>query len=304
MGTGAVGGYFGARLAHAGHEVWFITRGERLKALRTSGLRVESIAGELQLAPIRATGDTSGIGPVDLVLFTVKSTDTREAAEAVRPMVKAHTTVLALQNGVDNEAVLEEVLGEGPVLPGVAVVGVDMPEPGLVRHTNNGSITLGEVSGEETRRAREVRDALEAAGIPTRISSDIRSVKWRKLIWNAAFNPLTALTGARVLQLIEDDDSRSLAEAAMREAIAVGDALGHKVRDYDMARATQRDPDWARSKTSMLQDMERGRPTEIEALTGAVVRYGERTGVPTPVCTTLLRLVRAKETIAVHPPDL
>jgi len=90
----------------------------------------------------------------------------------------------------------------------------------------------------------------------------------------------------------------------MREAIAVGDALGHKVRDYDMARATQRDPDWARSKTSMLQDMERGRPTEIEALTGAVVRYGERTGVPTPVCTTLLRLVRAKETIAVHPPDL
>lgn len=298
MGSGAVGGYFGARLADVGHEVWFISRGDRLRALRTTGLRVESIAGDLHLAPIRATGAPSGIGPVDLVLFTVKSRDTRGAAEAVRPTVKAHTTVLALQNGVDNEAVLEEVLGEGPVLPGVAVVGVDMPEPGLVRHTNNGSITLGEVSGEETRRAREVRDALEAAGIPTRISSDIRSVKWRKLIWNAAFNPLAALTGARVLQLIEDDDSRSLAESAMREAIAVGDALGLQVRDYDMARATQRDPDWARSKTSMLQDIERGRPTEIEALTGAVVRNGERTGVPTPVCTTLLRLVRAKETTA------
>ncbi len=298
MGAGAVGGYFGTRLAEAGHEVWFITRGERLKAMRTSGIRVESIAGDLHLAPVRATGDPSGIGPVDLVLFTVKSRDTREAAEAVRPMVRAHTTVLALQNGVDNEAVLEAVLGPGPILPGVAVVGVDMPEPGLVRHTNNGSITLGEPSGEETQRAREVRDVLEAAGIETRVSSDIGSVKWRKLIWNAAFNPLAALTGARVLELIEDDDSRSLAEAAMREAIAVGDALGRKVRDYDMARATQRDPHWARSKTSMLQDLERGRPTEIEALTGAVVRYGGRTGVPTPVCTTLLRLVRAKEAAA------
>ncbi len=295
MGAGAVGGYFGAKLARAGHEVWFISRGERLKALRTKGIRVESIDGDFEMAPIRATKDTAAVGPVDLVLFTVKSTQTREAAEATRAVVRDHTTVLAIQNGVDNEAVLEEVLGAERVLPGVAVVGVAMPEPGRVLHTNNGSITLGEVSGEETERVRLISKALRDAGVETRVSTDIRSVKWRKLVWNAAFNPIAALTGMRVLQLIEDDDTRELAEAAMGEAIAVGVALGFNVGGYDMGRATQRNPNWARSKTSMLQDVERGRPTEIEALTGAVVRYGEQEGVPTPVSRTLLRLVRAKE---------
>jgi 2-dehydropantoate 2-reductase len=294
MGAGAVGGYFGAKLVRAGHEVWFIGRGERLRAMRTTGLKVESIDGDFDVAPLRATNDTSVVGPVDLVLFTVKSTQTREAAEALVPVVRDHTTVLAIQNGVDNEELLEEVLGADRIVPGVAVIGVAMPEPGRVVHTNNGSITIGEPSGEETERVRLISKTLREAGVETRVSTHIRSIKWRKLVWNAAFNPIAALTGGRVLQLIEDDDTRELAEVAMREAIAVGVALGLDVADYDLARATQRNPQWALSKTSMLQDLERGRPTEIEALTGAVVRYGEETGVPTPVSRTLLRLVRAK----------
>jgi 2-dehydropantoate 2-reductase len=295
MGAGAVGGYFGARLARAGNEVWFIARGERLKAYRTTGVRVESIDGDFQMVPVRAIRDPSSVGKVDLVLFTVKSVGTRRAAEEATPLVGPHTTVLAIQNGVDNEAVLEEVLGADRIVPGVAVIGVSMPEPGLVRHTNNGSITLGEVSGEESERVRTVCEALAEAGVETRVSRDIRSVKWRKLVWNASFNPIAALTGTRVLDLIENKDTRSLAEAAMREAIAVGEALGHAVGDYDMSRATRSDPNWARSKTSMLQDIESGRPTEIDALTGAVVRYGREVGVATPVCETLLRLVRARE---------
>ena len=295
MGAGAVGGYFGARLARMGQEVWFIARRERLKAYRTTGVRVESIEGDFQVVPVRAIRDPSSVGKVDLVLFSVKSTGTRRAAEEAVPLVGPHTTVLAIQNGVDNEAVLEEVLGADRIVPGVAVIGVSMPEPGLVRHTNNGSITLGEASGEETDRVREIRQVFSDAGVEVRISADIRTVKWRKLIWNAAFNPLAALTGSRVLDLIEDDDSRTLAEAAMGEAIAVGVAMGYDVGGYDVGRATQRDPNWALSRTSMLQDVERGRPTEIEAITGAVVRYGRMKGVPTPVCSTLVRLVRAKE---------
>jgi len=295
MGAGAVGGYFGAKLARADHEVWFISRNERLKAFRTSGVRVKSIDGDFEIVPTRAIQDPSSVGKVELVLFTTKSTDTRRAAEEAVPLVGPYTTVLALQNGVDNEAILEEVLGKDAIVPGVAVIGVSMPEPGLVRHTNNGTITLGEVSGEETDRVKDICQTFANAGVGTRVSADIRTVKWRKLIWNASFNPLTALTGRRVLDLVEDDDTRSLAEDAMREAIAVGVAMGHDVGDYRMDRATQRNPDWAKSKTSMLQDVERGRPTEIEALTGAVVMYGKETGVPTPVCATLLRLVRAKE---------
>lgn len=300
MGAGAVGGYFGAKLDRAGHEVWFISKGERRKAMRITGLRVESIDGDFQVVPVRTTRDASSVGPVDLVLFTVKSRDTREAAEAARPMVRSHTTVLAIQNGVENEAIIGEVLGDEHVVPGVAVIGVDMPEPGLVRHTNNGSITLGEVSGEETQRVRDICEAFAGADVETRVSSDIGSVKWRKLVWNASFNPITALTGRRVLDLIEDDNARTLAEDAMREAIAVGRGLGHKIDDSIIARATQHDPNWADSKTSMLQDIERGRPTEIDALCGAVVRGGERVNVPTPVNSSLLRLVKAKERAVVE----
>lgn len=300
MGAGAVGGYFGAKLERDGHEVWFISKGERRKAMRISGLRVESIDGDFQIVPLRTTRDASSIGPVDLVLFTVKSLDTREAAEAARPVVRAHTTVLAIQNGVENEAVIGEVLGEEHVVPGVAIIGVDMPEPGLIRHTNNGSITLGEVSGDETRRVRDICEAFSGAGVETRVSSDIRSVKWRKLVWNAAFNPLTALTGRRVLDLIEDDNTRTLAENAMREAIAVGRGLGHRIDDSIIELATRRDPNWADSKTSMLQDIQRGRPTEIDALCGAVVRGGERLNIPTPINSTLLGLVKAKERAVVE----
>ncbi|UCC93844.1 MAG: 2-dehydropantoate 2-reductase [Thermoplasmata archaeon] len=295
MGAGAVGGYFGAKLARAGPEVWFIARGERLKAYRTTGIRVESIDGDFEIVPVRAIRDPSSIGKVDLVLFTVKSTGTDRAAEEAVPMVGPYTTVLSVQNGVDNEAVLERVLGADRIVPGVAVIGVAMPEPGLIRHTNNGSITLGEVSGEETDRVRSICKAFADAGVDTKVTQDVRTVKWRKLIWNASFNPIAALTGMRVLEIIEDDASRSVAEVAMREAIEVGEALGHKVGDYQIERATQRNPNWARSRTSMLQDMERGRPTEIDALTGAVIRYGREKGVQTPVMETLYRLVRAKE---------
>lgn len=295
MGTGAVGGYFGAKLAAATNEVHFIARGERLEAMKRQGLRVESIDGDLRLEEVSATDDPTEVGVVDLVLFTVKSMATREAAEAARPLVGPSTTVLDLQNGVENEAIVGEVLGHDRVVPGIAVIGVAMPEPGLVRHTNNGNIALGEPSGEETGRVLAVRDAFEAAGVGTRISKDIASAKWRKLVWNAAFNPLTALTGRRVLDLIEDDDSRTLALDAMKEAIAVAKGLGHKVDDGILERAVARDPNWAHSKTSMLQDIERGRPTEVDALCGAVVRAGERAGVPTPIHSALLRLVSAKE---------
>lgn len=295
MGAGAVGCYFGARLKAAGHEVWFIARGERFGAMRQRGLRIESIAGDLEIPMVSVTKDPGTVGPVDLVLFTVKSRDTREAAEATRAMVRRHTTVLVLQNGVENEVVVGEVLGRDHVVPGVAVIGVDMPEPNLIRHTNNGTITIGEVSGIETRRIKAIQDAFAQGGVEARVSSDILSVKWRKLVWNAAFNPLAALTGMRVLELLEHEGTRHLAEEAMREAIAVGRARGHRVDEDLIQRGTERNPSWADSKTSMLQDVERGRPTEVDALTGVVVREGNRLGVPTPVSSTLLRLVRAKE---------
>ena len=295
MGAGAVGGYFGARLAAGGHDVTFITRGERLVAIRDGGLQVECIDGDLNLEEVEARDDPAVVGEVELVIFSVKSSSTREAAEAARPLVGPGTVVLALQNGVENEAVLGDVLGEEHVLPAVAVIGVVMPKPGRILHTNNGTITLGETSGQTSQRVSDVCEAFSDAGVGTRVSADILSVKWRKLVWNAAFNPIAALTGRRVLELIEDPDSRSLAVKGMRETIAVARALGHKIDDGILDRALERNPNWAKSKTSMLQDIERGRQTEIDALCGAVVRAGTAVGVATPVNSALLRMVRAKE---------
>jgi 2-dehydropantoate 2-reductase len=301
MGAGAVGGYFGARLAKSGHDVTFISRGDRLGVMLQQGLKVESLEGDFVLDRVTATDDPAEVGPVEMVLFTVKSTATHDASQATKAMMGPGTVVLSLQNGVENEDVLAQVLGAEHIVPGVAIIGVSMPEPGLIRHTNNGSITLGEVSGTQTERVQEICRAFADAGVETRVSSDILSVKWRKLIWNASFNPLTAITGRRVLELIEDDDSRTLAVDAMHEAITVGRALGHKIDDSIIDRATQRDPNWAHSKTSMLQDIERGRATEIDSLCGAVVRGGERTGIPTPINSTLLRIVKAKERAVIEP---
>lgn len=311
LGAGAVGGYYGARLAAAGHSVLFVARGDRLVGLQARGLFVESIDGDLRLPPmasdwsvtpsevsVAASGPFSDGPALDLVLVCVKAHHTATAATDVLALVTPRTDVLCLQNGVDQEATLDQVLGErlggATVLPGICAIGVDMPEPGLVRHTNNGWITLGEWSGQSDRSER-VATVLEDAGIKVRRSEDMRTTRWRKLIWNAAFNPIAALTHQSVLDVVVDERTRALAEAAMRETIAVGLAQGLAVAEYDLALATRHDPRWADSLTSMRQDVERGRPTEIEALTGVVIRRGRAAGVPTPACEVLHALVLAIE---------
>jgi 2-dehydropantoate 2-reductase len=295
MGAGAVGGYFGARLAAAGNEVHFIARGPHLAAMRERGLLVKSPQGDIAVDPTRATDDPSRVGEVDLVLFTVKSPGTREAAVAMHPLVGPRTAVLCLQNGVENEDVLTETVGVGHVIPGVAYVGAEVTEPGVVTYTALGSIALGERGGEVSDRVTQIAKAFEDAGVHASVRTDITSAKWRKLVWNAAFSPITALTGQTVFEALQDEDVKELAGAAMREVIAVAQALGLDVTEDAVPKGEKVSSQRAMSKTSMLQDVERGRPTEIEALSGAVVRAGHRMGVPTPISAALRALVKAKE---------
>jgi 2-dehydropantoate 2-reductase len=263
--------------------------------MRQGGLLVRNPDGDIVIKPARATEDPSKVGEVDLVLFTVKSTGTREAAVAMRPLLGPRTAVLCLQNGVENEDVLTEVVGVGRVIPGVAYVGAEVTEPGVVTHTAMGRIALGERNGEVSERVKEIARAFEDAGIHASSSTDITSAKWRKLVWNAAFNPITALTGQTVFEALQDDDIKELGHAAMREVIAVAQALGLAVSEDDVPKGENVRSQKAMSKTSMLQDVERGRPTEIEALSGSVVRAGHRVGVPTPINAALRALVKAKE---------
>jgi 2-dehydropantoate 2-reductase len=292
FGTGAVGGYFGARLARGGHDVTFVARGENLTALRRDGLTVRLEGETLRVAPVRAVPDPADAPRPELVLVCVKSHDTPAAAAALRPVVGPDTVVLSLQNGVENEDTLARTLGLPPLLVALTRIGVALAAPATVDYSGRGEILFGEPDGSESPRARRVARALEAAGVPYQLRHDVLVTAWEKLAWNAGFNAVTTLTRTTVAEALAHPASRALVVAAMEETDAVATALGIPVRrtrtDKVLGDSLAGLPDF---QTSMLQDLLRGRRLEHDALNGAVVRAGSRTGVPVPVNRLLAALL-------------
>ena len=292
FGTGAVGGYFGALLARGGHDVTFVARGENLTALRRDGLTVRLEGETLRVAPVRAVPDPADAPRPELVLVCVKSHDTPAAAVALRPVVGPDTVVLSLQNGVENEDILARVLGLPPLLVALTRIGVALAAPATVDYSGRGEILFGEPDGRESPRARRVARALEAAGVPYQLRHDVLVTAWEKLAWNAGFNAVTTLTRTTVAEVLAYPASRALVVAAMEETDAVATALGIPVRrtrtDKVLEDSRAGLPDF---QTSMLQDLLRGRRLEHDALNGAVVRAGSRTGVPVPVNRLLTALL-------------
>src|SRR5213594_3824031 len=292
-GAGAVGGYFGARLALGGHDVTFVARGENLAALRRQGLTVRLPTGEaLRVVPTQAVGDPAEASPPELVLVTVKSYDTPTAATALRPVVGPETALLSLQNGIENEDVLARLLGLPPLMVALTRIGVELVAPGAVAYSGRGAILFGEPDGRETPRARRVAEAFAAAAIPHQLRRDILVAAWEKLAWNAGFNAVSTLTQASVAELVAQPGSRDLVVQAMEEVDAVATARGLAIRRARTAAVLADSvtglPDFA---TSMLQDLRRGRRLEHDALNGAVVRAAAAAGVPVPVNRMLLALL-------------
>jgi 2-dehydropantoate 2-reductase len=292
FGTGAVGGYFGARLARGGHDVTFVARGENLTALRRDGLTVRREGETLRVAPVRAVPDPADAPRPELVLVCVKSHDTPAAAAALRPVVGPDTVVLSLQNGVENEDTLARVLGLPPLLVALTRIGVALAAPATVDYSGRGEILFGEPDGSESPRARRVARALETASVPYQLRHDVLVTAWEKLAWNAGFNAVTTLTRTTVAEVLAHPASRAIVVAAMEETDAVATALGIPVRrartDKVLEDSLAGLPDF---QTSMLQDLLRGRRLEHDALNGAVVRAGSRTGVPVPVNRLLAALL-------------
>ncbi len=294
MGTGAVGGYFGARLAAAGLNVCFVARGRNLAALRHHGLVVRTPDGDTVLRDIQATDAPGDAGRVDLVLVSVKTYDTEAAARALRPAVGPQTTVLSLQNGIENEAILARTLGLPPLLLAITQIGAELIAPAEVRYYARGSIVFGEPGGETTDRVRVLADVFARTGIPHRVSGRIQVRVWEKLGWNAAFNAVSALTRRTVAGLLEHPETRRLLTETMEEVAAVAAAQGIALDAGRIPAVLDESLQALGSfKTSMLQDLERGRPLEHDALNGAVVRAAERVGVPAPINRTLCTLLGA-----------
>ncbi|HEY3101739.1 MAG TPA: 2-dehydropantoate 2-reductase [Methylomirabilota bacterium] len=283
VGAGGVGGYFGAKLARAGESVVVLARGAHLEAIRRNGLRVRSAVDGEFASKVDAVESFAGQPPVDLVLFCVKSFDTREAAETLRPVLDRDTGVVSLQNGVDNEEILDDVLGTGRALGGAAFVFSTIESPGVIAHTLLGRIVFGELDGGVSERATRLRDALAAAGVPVELSTDIRRVLWEKYLLISAQAGTTALTRAPIGVIRQTPETwqmyRRIVEELAAVARAAGVSLPSDVVETILKNASALAPT---AFSSLHHDLVHGRRLELEALHGHAVRLGERLGVPTP----------------------
>lgn len=290
MGAGGVGGYFGAHLAHAGHDVVFVARGAHLEAIRTKGFRLEGSRGDIVLGSVGATDDPATIdGPADVVLFAVKLYDTEAAGEMIRPVVGPETMVVNLQNGVDGPDRLAAVVGADTVLGGAAYVSALIAEPGVVRYTSDMSrIVFGELDGRRSERAVAFRDACRAAGFEAEVSTDIRATLWDKFVLLATNAGLTTLLRKPAGEVYTDPEIMELAQALMREVVAVAAAEGIATSPDIVERSVALSRSFPPGMyASMYHDLARGRRLEVESLSGLIARRGAALAVPVPHHTTI-----------------
>jgi 2-dehydropantoate 2-reductase len=292
MGAGAVGAYFGARLQQAGEQMVFCARGEHLRALKDHGLKFTSYQGGFSIA-VTATSEPRDFAPYDLILFCVKSYDTAAAARTLEGCLNPGGAILTLQNGVENEAVLAEVFGREAVMGGNARVGAELVAPGHVVHRTGGLIEFGELDGRDTTRAQRLAELFRRAGIFGELTMRLPTIRWEKLLWNAAFNTVATLVQRKVGDLIDDPDCVELLRALMHEIAAVARAEGVELGDAQVEAQITRSRAMLREvRPSTLQDSERGKPLEYEALCGAVIRAARRHQIATPHMDTVYALMK------------
>ena len=285
FGTGGAGGYFGARLAEAGEEVVFIARGEHLRAIRERGLRVETDEGDILVQAARATDDLARAGQVDVVLVGVKTWQLEDAARRMRPLMGPDTFAVPLQNGVEAASQLSSVLGPERVLDGLCGTISRVAGPGHIRSIGQiNFVRFGEPDNRLSERAENLRAAFERAGVKVNIPSDIRRAVWEKFLFVAPYGGVGAATRVPAGVLRAVPETRRLLEACVAEVFAVGRAKGIDLPEgliaKSMAVVDSLAPD---ATTSLQRDIAAGRPSELDAWTGAVVRLGREAGVATPL---------------------
>jgi 2-dehydropantoate 2-reductase len=283
VGSGGVGGYFGGRLAATGVDVTFLARGAHLDAMRTRGLRIDSPKGDVHLPHVKAESDPAAIGPAEIVFFAVKLYDTERALELLPPLVGPETVVIPLQNGVDSVAALTRAVGAPHTAGGTCYVSAVIAEPGVIRHTAMDHLIFGELDGTRTARLEWLLEACRPAGFQATLSTDITLDIWAKFVRLSVFSGMTAVTRSPLGVLRDDPDLFAMLTDAVRETMAVARAKGIAMPAStveDVAMAYRALP--AQTKSSMLEDLERGRRLELPWLSGAVLRIGRETGVETP----------------------
>jgi 2-dehydropantoate 2-reductase len=289
LGAGGVGGYFGAKLADAGEDVWFIARGKHLDAMKKRGLVVRSAKESFVVPSQKISGNVSDVGKIDLVLFCVKSYDTEKAAHQLTPSLTDNTVILSLQNGIENEEIIQRILPGASVLGGVAYIYSTITAPGeITRNEGPAKIVFGPPDNQPTKRDQLILKSFERAGIDAELSSNIRQELWKKFIFITGVSGITALTRLSLGELLANPETRGLVRSAMEEsrAVAIAQNIPLDVSLIDTFFETlgkfKND-----TRSSLYFDLVNEKPMELEALAGTVVRMGERLSIPTPIQTTI-----------------
>ena len=296
FGTGGVGGYFGGRLAQADHDVTFIARGEHLRAIKTSGLRVDSPAGDFVVYPANATDDVREVGEVDLVIVGVKAWQVTGAARGMKPLVGPATVVLPLQNGVDAVSQLVDELGADKVIGGLCRIVSFVVGPGHIRHTGfKPSIIIGELDNRRTERIEKIEQEFNRAGLDTTIAMDIQVALWTKFLFIASFSGVGAMANAPAGVTRTNPKWRGLMRNAMEEIYELAHARGVNL-PADSIDAVMGSVDALHedATSSMQRDIAAGKPSELEAQNGAVVRMAHEAGIETPAHALIYKTLRSR----------
>jgi 2-dehydropantoate 2-reductase len=290
MGAGGIGGYIGARLAEAGQDVAFIARGAHLSALRTTGLTISSSLGDCQLRDIVVSDDPAHIGPVDLVLFTVKLYDTEAAARTLPPLISRQTRVLTFQNGVDSIDTLSLFVPRRQIAGGATYLAAEIAGPGLIRHSGGYQRTIVEMPPEDDTMTSFYEAAQRTIGVQVETTKSIGRVLWEKFIRFAAFAAATSLMRTTAGQIMGNSEARALLQQLIEEGVAVAAASGNPVAaDFTDASMTMFSSLAPTSRSSMAADLERGRRLELPWVSGRINDLGLKLRVPTPAHTAAYR---------------
>lgn len=288
VGAGAVGSYYGGRLAKAGNDVRFLMR-LGCELVRKTGLRVESTDGDFFLPDVRCVRTSEELGPVDVVIVAWKATANRHFEEVITPLLHEKTVILTLQNGLGNIEALGDLFGSERVLGGMCFVCINRLEPGHVRHTGGGMITISEARGGVTARLRELADIFSQAEVKCEVSEDFGETQWRKLVWNIPFNGLCITEGGiDTGALLAMPDGEARVRELMHEVVEIAAALGHEIEEDYIDFQIQRTYPMKDYKPSSMLDFVNGNPVEVEAIWGIPDQKAKENGVDAPRLSELL----------------
>ena len=307
FGTGAVGAYYGGMLVKAGYDLTFVARGKHFEVLKEKGLTFVTDEASETL-PIKVHDDVSSLGIFDYVFICVKSADTKDAACKIKNNVDKNTSILSFQNGIDNEEIIGEAVGKEKVIGSNVYVTSAITKPGEVYQFGYNAVVIGEFNKEKTKRVNELNDIFKSAQIVCVIADDIDAELWNKLVWNASFNPISVLTETTVDKMLADEKIYKLLEDVMTEVKNVAEACGVNIRkdtvEFNLNRSkgiistnASQTQNFSGFKTSMLQDYEKGKPLELEALVGVVVRKAKEKNLSVPNIERVYNEVKKKVSV-------